>query len=101
MSTTISLAQRQERDEDTPARSEQRRLSSIAAYCRRNPQLVAGVVVVCVLLLVGPVVFAFRRRQTRPAAFGHPGHAARGRALPLGNDDQGRDLLAVMVADCR
>jgi peptide/nickel transport system permease protein len=97
MSTTISLAQRQERDEDTRARGEHRRLRAVGAYCRRNPQLVAGVVLVGILLLVGPVGSHFvdvKRAQPLSDIPSMPP----GTGLPLGSDDQGRDLMAVMVA---
>ena len=88
MSTTISLAKGQERDEGTQVRGEHRRLSAIAAYCRRNPQLVAGVVLVAALLLVGPVGSHFvdvKRAQPLSDIPSMPP----GPGLPLGSDDPG------------
>jgi len=97
MSTTISLAQQQERDAGTRVRSGRGWLGTIAAYCQRNPQLVAGVVLVGLLLLVGPVGSHFvdvKRAQPLSDIPSQPP----GPGLPLGSDDQGRDLLAVLVA---
>jgi peptide/nickel transport system permease protein len=72
-------------------------LQAIAAYCRRNPQMVVGLVMLILLLLVGIVgpLFVDTRHadplSTLPAL-------SPSRTYPLGTDDQGRDLLAVMVA---
>ncbi|MGI9146756.1 MAG: ABC transporter permease [Chloroflexota bacterium] len=82
--------------DDTPER-EPSSLGGILAYCGRNPQLVAGVVMVGALLLVGPlgslVVDAGRAQPLSDLPDQAPGAG-----YPLGTDDQGRDLLAVLVA---
>src|SRR5919198_796558 len=73
------------------------RAAAIAAYCRRNPRLIVGTAMVLMLILigvVGPVFVSTSLAQPmsttpdRPPALGHL----------LGTDDQGRDLLAVLVA---
>src|SRR5216683_1100923 len=93
MSATVTFAH--------PAEHVQRReptgLGALVGYCRRNPQLVAGVVIVGALLLVGPVgsqLVDVRHAQPLSELPGQPP----GLATPFGTDDQGRDLLAVMVA---
>ncbi len=66
-------------------------------YCRRNPELVAGVIIVATLLLIGilgPFFVNVRNAQPMRAIPGQPPSAR----YPLGTDDQGRDLLSVMVA---
>src|SRR5438046_8302492 len=66
-------------------------------YCRRNPELVAGIVIVLTLLLIGilgPFFVNVRNAQPMRATPGQPPSAR----YPLGTDDQGRDLLSVMVA---
>jgi peptide/nickel transport system permease protein len=71
-------------------------LGSLLAYCSRNPHLVTGLAILLFLLLiglVGPFFVDVRRAQptselpTMPPSLENP----------LGTDDQGRDLLAVMV----
>ena len=72
-------------------------LSALLGYCRRNPQLVAGAVIVGALLLVGPVgshLVDVRHAQPLSEVPSQPPSMA----TPFGTDDQGRDLLAVMVA---
>ena len=72
-------------------------LSALVGYCRRNPQLVAGAVIVGALLLVGPVgshLIDVRHAQPLSGVPSQPPSLA----TPFGTDDQGRDLLAVMVA---
>ena len=73
------------------------RVGALLAYCRRNPRLVVGAAMVLALILisvVGPIFVATSDAQPmsttpdRPPSTGHP----------LGTDDQGRDLLAVLVA---
>ena len=79
------------------AHRDRSRLSSVLAYFRRNPQLVMGIGLVGGLLLVGPVGrLVVDVRQAQPLS-GPPGLAP-SLANPLGTDDQGRDLFAVMVA---
>ena len=70
---------------------------AVRDYTRRNPELVVGLVIVIALLLVGLVgPFFVDTRQAQPmrAVPGQPPSAR----YPLGTDDQGRNLLSVMVA---
>ena len=72
------------------------RRDEIRAYVRRNPDLVVGMVIVLALLLVGligPFFVDVRQAQPLRAVPGQPPSAR----YPLGTDDQGRNLLAVMV----
>jgi peptide/nickel transport system permease protein len=97
MSTTVGVAPRERSDERTHTRRERGRLATYAAYCRRNPQFMAGVILVGALLLVGPVgshIVDVKRAQPLSDIPSMPP----GVGLPLGSDDQGRDLLAVLVA---
>ncbi|HEY3058273.1 MAG TPA: ABC transporter permease [Chloroflexota bacterium] len=96
MGTSISLAHRQGTDKRMQA-GERSRLGMAVAYCQRNPQLVAGVVLVSALVLVGPIgshVIDVKRAQPLSDIPSMPPSVG----LPLGSDDQGRDLLAVLVA---
>ena len=73
------------------------RPDALLDYCRRNPELVVGVVIVLGLLLiglVGPLFVNVGAAQPMRAIPGQPPSAR----YPLGTDDQGRDLLAVLVA---
>jgi peptide/nickel transport system permease protein len=72
------------------------RRDEIRAYVRRNPDIVVGMVIVLALLLVGvigPFFVDVRQAQPMRAVPGQPPSAR----YPLGTDDQGRNLLAVMV----
>lgn len=65
-------------------------------YTRRNPDMVVGLIIVVALLLVGligPFFVDVRQAQPMRAVPGQPPSAR----YPLGTDDQGRNLLAVMV----
>jgi peptide/nickel transport system permease protein len=73
------------------------RAGSVAAYCRRNPQLAVGLAVLLVLSLVGPVGALFVNPKDAEPLSELPGLAPTW-AAPLGSDDQGRNLAAVMVA---
>lgn len=69
---------------------------ALLAYCRRNPQLVVGAVLLLALLSVGvlgPLFVDTRQAQPLSAPTAQPPS----RAYPLGTDDYGRNLLAVMV----
>ena len=73
------------------------RTAVIRDYCRRNPELVVGAVMVLTLLLigiVGPLFVDLRGAQPMRAPPGQPPSAR----YPLGTDEQGRNLLPVMVA---
>jgi peptide/nickel transport system permease protein len=93
MRAAASLAHSRERAprRDTSA------IADALAYCRRNPQLLAGALILGVLLLFGPLgslVVDVRRAQPLSDIASQAPSAA----IPLGSDDQGRDLLAVLVA---
>jgi peptide/nickel transport system permease protein len=71
-------------------------LGSLLAYCRRNPHLFVGACMLLFLLLIGlagPLFIDVRRADPLSALPSLPPS----RENPLGTDDQGRDLLAVMV----
>jgi peptide/nickel transport system permease protein len=71
-------------------------LGAALAYCRRNPQLVVGAGLLLLLLLVGlvgPLLVDVRRARPLSVLPAQPPS----RQYPLGTDDHGRDLLAVMV----
>ena len=73
------------------------RLGAFLAYCRRNPNLVIGVVMVLLLILIGligPLFVNVAQAQPTSVIPDQPPSPD----LPLGSDDQGRDLLAVLVA---
>jgi peptide/nickel transport system permease protein len=79
------------------ARRGRSRAGSVVAYCRRNPRLVVGTAMVLTLILIGalgPLLVSTAQAQPmsttpdRPPSLDHV----------LGTDDQGRDLLAVLVA---
>jgi peptide/nickel transport system permease protein len=66
-------------------------------YLRRNPSLVAGLVLILGLLLVGVVGPAFVDvRNAEPASVIPDQEPSAD--YPIGTDDHGRDLLAVLVA---
>ncbi len=72
-------------------------LRSFLSYCRRNPQLLAGLFLVLILLaigVVGPHFVDIRNAAPTSAIPDQPP----GPDTPLGSDDQGRDMLAVLVA---
>ena len=72
-------------------------LQAVLAYCRRNPPLVLGASLVLMLLLIslfGPLVIDTSKAYPLSAV----PYQTPSRAYPLGTDDHGRDLLAVMVA---
>lgn len=95
MGTTISLAHQQ--GTERTRTGERSRLGTAVAYCQRNPQLVVGIVLVGALLLVGPIgshIVDVKRAQPLSDIPSMPPSVG----LPLGSDDQGRDLLAVLAA---
>ncbi len=76
---------------------ERNTFQSIVAYCSRNPNLVVGLFLILVLVLiglVGPLVVNVANAQPTSVIPDLPPSAEN----PLGTDDQGRDLLAVLVA---
>jgi peptide/nickel transport system permease protein len=72
------------------------RVVSFRQYLRRNPSLAAGLIIVGFLLLIGIVgPFFVDTKKSNPASV-FPDQPP-SRQYPLGSDDQGRDLLAVVV----
>ncbi len=83
-----ALAQSATRDRTIP--------QALFAYCRRNPQLVIGAAMILALLLVGVLgPFFVDPKQSQPLSA--PTAQPPSRQYPLGTDDYGRNLLAVMV----
>ncbi len=70
---------------------------SIGAYCRRNPGLVVGVVLVLALIMIGLIGPRFVDVNNAVPTATIPDQPPSS-DLPLGSDDQGRDMLAVLVA---
>ena len=73
------------------------RLGSVLAYLSRNPQLVIGLAMLLALLVVDPIgsrLIDVRRAEP----LSELPRLAPSWELPLGTDDQGRNLLAVLVA---
>jgi peptide/nickel transport system permease protein len=70
---------------------------SILAYCRRNPGLVIGLILVGSLLMIGLIGPRFVDVNNAVPAATIPDQPPSS-DLPLGSDDQGRDMLAVLVA---
>lgn len=86
----IALRERETFRDRTPA-------EAILAYCRRNPQVVAGFGMVLALILIGligPLLINVQLADPLSALPAQPPS----RQYPLGTDDQGRNLLAVMIA---
>ncbi len=86
-----------QRGASSSAKTERGTWNAALSYGRRNPQLLAGSLIVLAILsvgIVGPLVVDVKRAEPLSAL---PGLAP-SREHPFGTDDQGRDLLAVMVA---
>ena len=79
----------------TPTR--RTRIYAILAYCRRNPPLVVGLLLVLLLVLIGVVGPHFVDISNAAPTSAIPDQSPSS-DLPLGSDDQGRDMLAVLVA---
>jgi peptide/nickel transport system permease protein len=73
------------------------RIYAILAYCRRNPTLLVGLILVLILLLIGIVGPRFVHVADAAPTSAIPDQPPSS-DLPLGSDDQGRDMLAVLVA---
>lgn len=79
-----------------PALRDRTRFQAALAYCGRNPHLVIGAGLLLALLLIGllgPLVVDVKHAQPLSAM----PYQAPSREYPLGTDDQGRNLLAVLV----
>jgi peptide/nickel transport system permease protein len=73
------------------------RLADLGGYLRRNPTLLIGLVLVASLIaigLIGPLFVDTAKANPASVLPDEPPS----REFPLGSDDQGRDLLAVVVA---
>jgi peptide/nickel transport system permease protein len=73
------------------------RLGSIVAYGRRNPQFVAGLLIVLAIVGIGVFGPLFVNPKDAEPLSAIP-RLPPSLQYPLGTDDQGRDLLAVLVA---
>jgi peptide/nickel transport system permease protein len=83
-----------ERSLVTPGRN---RVASVAAYLTRNPNLSVGLALLMILLLiclVGPLLVNVNHARATSVVPDQPPSLN----FPLGTDDQGRDLSAVLVA---
>lgn len=72
------------------------RITDFGSYLRRNPSLAAGLILVGLLLAIGIVGPLFVDTAKSDPASVLPDQPP-SRTYPLGTDDQGRDLLAVVV----
>lgn len=73
------------------------RLGTFFGYLRRNPNLGVGMILIAILLLIsliGPLFVDVSQAQPTSVLPDQPPS----RDFPLGTDDQGRDLAAVLVA---
>jgi peptide/nickel transport system permease protein len=94
--TDVPLASPTRAQAAAPVRAGRTRLGSIAAYCQRNPQLVVGVTLLLFLVLVSILGhFFISVEDAQPMVA--PIDLAPSSDHLLGTDDQGRDLLAVIV----
>jgi len=72
-------------------------MQAIAAYCRRNPNVVIGSTMILILLLIGLVGPVFIDTKHADPLSALPAQPPSSQYL-LGTDDQGRELLPVMIA---
>jgi peptide/nickel transport system permease protein len=87
---TTSIPERTTSRDRTP-------VEAVVAYCRRNPNVVIGLAMIVILLLIGLVGPFFVDTKRADPLSALPALSP-SRQYPLGTDDQGRDLLAVMIA---
>ncbi|MGH7918859.1 MAG: ABC transporter permease [Candidatus Dormibacteraceae bacterium] len=73
------------------------RLAGVWRYCRENPALPIGLGIIVLMLLVGPIGGHIANPSLSAPTSVPPDLPPSG-AYPLGSDDQGRDLAAVVVA---
>jgi peptide/nickel transport system permease protein len=94
MGTIVGSPQQETIPRDISATRE--RLSDFGGYLRRNPALIIGLLIVIALLSIGVVGRLFvDPAQAAPASAPPDLHPSR--AYPVGTDDQGRNLFAVIV----
>jgi peptide/nickel transport system permease protein len=94
MSTLVGNPQHEVATRQTVSGRE--RITNFRQYLRRNPSLAVGLIIVGFLLLIGIVGPLFVDTAKSNPASVLPDQPP-SRAFPLGSDDQGRDLLAVVV----
>jgi len=94
MSTLVGNPQHEAVPQDISVGRE--RLANFGSYLRRNPALVVGLVLVVLLLAIGIVGPFFVNTEHAAPTSVLPDQSP-SRAFPLGSDDQGRDLLSVVV----
>ncbi len=94
METLVGNPQQEVMPRDISAGRE--RLSNFGGYLRRNPALLIGSVIVLALLSIGIVGRLFVD-AAQAAAASVPPDLHPSRAYPVGTDDQGRNLFAVIV----
>lgn len=94
MGTLVGNPQQEVMPRDISAGRE--RLSNFGGYLRRNPALLIGSVIVLALLSIGIVGRLFVD-AAQAAAASVPPDLHPSRAYPVGTDDQGRNLFAVIV----
>lgn len=93
MATTSAVAQPAAR----PARKGRNTFQAILAYFGRNPNLTLGLALLLILVLIGLIGPLFVNVANAQPTSVIPDQPPSG-DFPLGSDDQGRDLLAVLVA---
>lgn len=94
MGTLVGNPQQEAIPRDITAGRE--RLSDLGGYLRRNPALLIGLLLLIALLAVGIIGrLVVEAAQAAPASV--PPDLAPTRDYPLGTDDQGRNLMAVVV----
>ena len=82
---------------DRAAMPDRTPMQAIAAYCQRNPNVVVGSTMILILILIGligPFFIDTKRADPLSALPGQPPS----QQYVLGTDDQGRELLPVMIA---
>ncbi|HVC33764.1 MAG TPA: ABC transporter permease [Chloroflexota bacterium] len=94
MATTSAVVQPKPKAAPRQGRST---FQSILAYCSRNPNLVIGCALILLLILIGAIGPFFVNVQNAQPTSVIPDQPPSADYL-LGSDDQGRDLLAVLVA---
>ena len=82
---------------DVPTARGRTSTQSMLAYCRRNPGLVVGLFLIVALISIGVVGPHFVDVRNNAPTSTIPDQPP-SRDLPLGSDDQGRDMLAVLVS---
>jgi peptide/nickel transport system permease protein len=95
--STSALDSTRTRPIDLAVTDDHSSLRSAFTYCRRNPQLVAGLILVLTIVsigVLGPLVVNPKHAEPLSAI----PRLSPSLAYPLGTDDQGRNLLAVLVA---